>query len=148
MLPGFWLSASIYYEHPQLKDHRWLKRLSERSRSAGLRLKAHSRGGQGCDLTPDTDCVVTEYSVLCLKGGHTNRECSPAWPNVSPQSVRLIPVCTHTLPPKGYQRPYRRQILCCGPCVFVLCPALSCSASLQGGPVSSSHEVTLTQQRK
>lgn len=89
------------------------------------------------------DCVIMKYSVLW-----TGQSMFPSVALWKP-SVSQIYRCLHThTSSRGYQRPYRGQILCCLSCVFVLCPALSCSASLLGGSVSSSHTVTLTQQRK
>lgn len=85
---------------------------------------------------------------MCMKRTAHGRSMFPNVARCKPSVSQTYP-CLHThTSSRGYQRPYRGQILCCVSCVIVLCPALSCSASLPGGPVSSSHTVTLTQQRK
>lgn len=91
----------------------------------------------------DLDCVIMKYSVLW-----TGRSMFSSVALCKPSVSQTYPCLHMHTSSRGHQRPYRGQIICCVSCVSVLCPALSCSASLLGGPVSSSHTVTLTQQRK
>lgn len=118
----------------------------ERSRSAGLQLGAHNKGekGQRCDITPDIHCVIMKYSVLrvcvCVnRSAHGQNVfpgvalCKLAVSQTYPCLHSIIHTHTHTSS-REYQRPYRGRFLCCTSCVIVLCPALSLSVSLLGGP--------------
>lgn len=81
------------------------------------------------------NCVIMMYSKwMCERRRHT--VCTYV-PQRRPQSISVICVCADTLPPEDI-----RGLPGADTCVLVLCPALSFSF------VSSSHTLTLGQQRK
>lgn len=94
----------------------------------------------------DHDRVIVKTSVCVERIWRTVHRHSPVWLSVSPQLIKLL-IYTLTLPRvdiRGHMG-VKSFVVCL---VFLVsCPALSFSALLLGGPVSSSHTVTPTLRR-
>lgn len=149
MIPGCWLSVSIYHGHtaqrpPVIKKAfrkvtfsttSW-EHTTEEKRPVLWHHARHwlcyneTQQCAGCVCVCEWDSVWTEHVPWSMA------LCEP--------SVSQTYPCLHIrTSSRGYQKPYRGQVLrCYTSCVFVLWPALSCSAWFLGGPVSSSHTVT------